>query len=438
MPRTPIHAVERPRPPAYNLRGDPITGDRYVSKAFMELEWEHVWTRTWQIGGRASDLPEPGDFITHEIGRESILMVRQEDGSIRAFYNVCQHRGNRLVQVDAGFVKQIICAYHGWAYSWDGVVRSVQDENDFPQGSPCNKLKLAEIHCSIWAGFVWFNMDSKAPSLAEFLHPLADQLDAYDMDSMIQVVNLTAEVACNWKVIEDNFSESYHVATLHPELTSFVDDDPANTDFELFESGHNRMTMKGALPSPRAVSPLEPAAPLDAVLRQWDLDPVDFAGRAREARLALQQQKRRLGPARGYGHYEALSDAQLTDYQHCTLFPNTTLTCSSDGVQLLRPRPHPTDPEKCLFDHWFIVPVVDGLDQVETPVGPRPQTVATHEQFKHGEQSMGFVADQDLSIAIAQQRGLASRGYVDCYLSGQEDRVRRFHETINDYIAGRR
>ena len=90
------------------------------------------------------------------------------------------------------------------------------------------------------------------------------------------------------------------------------------------------------------------------------------------------------------------------------------------------------------FDHWFFVRAENGQTEAETPVGVRPVASAGHEVFKHGEKSIGFVADQDLSVAVAQQRGLNSRGYSDSYLAGQEARVRRYHEVINDYIAGRR
>ncbi|HEY8351353.1 MAG TPA: RHO alpha subunit C-terminal catalytic domain-containing protein, partial [Sphingomonadales bacterium] len=196
--------------------------------------------------------------------------------------------------------------------------------------------------------------------------------------------------------------------------------------------------MMGGLPAHSSHQTDIPQAPLTDMLRFWGLDPADFEGRAREARRALQQAKRKLGPARGFKHYETLSDEQLTDYYHYTLFPNVSLTMSSDGWQVLRPEPHPTDPEKCIFDHWFFVPVVEGQEQVETPIGLLPLEPGEHQVFKHGERSLGFVADQDLSIAVGQQLGLASRSFRDAYLSNQEGRVRRYHEVLNDYLEGRR
>src|SRR5690348_16944845 len=115
------------------VRGDPITGDRYYSREWMQAEWRTLWTRTWHIGGMAYDLERPGDYLTHNVGPESILMIKQQDGSVRAFFNVCQHRGNRLVWSEVGGGSAITCAYHGWRWSPDGELQCVQDPEDFPQ-----------------------------------------------------------------------------------------------------------------------------------------------------------------------------------------------------------------------------------------------------------------------------------------------------------------
>lgn len=433
-----ITGTPRDKAPEIALRGDPLSGDRYWSREFMEKEWERMWTRTWHIGGLVSELPNPGDFITCKLGRESILISRARDGAIHAFYNFCIHRGNRLVQTESGNTPYFRCTYHGWAFDNEGVLRGVQNPEDFPGGNPCGKNKLKEIRCETWGGFVWYNMDANAPPLAEALDPVYDQLLPYNMDKMVRVLWLTAEADCNWKIIHDNFNESYHLPTIHPELNTFIEDSYKQCQFDMYANGHNRMLMPGGQPAYSSRNCDIPQAPLTDMLAYWDLDPARFEGRAREAREALQQQKRKLGPARGYLHYVDLSDEQLTDYYHYTLFPNTSLTMSSDGFQVLRPQPHPTDPEKCIFDHWFFVPVVEGQTMVETPVGPRPVAPAAHEVFRHGDQSLGFVADQDLSVIPGQQQGLRSRGYTDSLLSGQEARIRRYHEVLNDYLEGRR
>jgi hypothetical protein len=130
-----------------------------------------------------------------------------------------------------------------------------------------------------------------------------------------------------------------------------------------------------------------------------------------------------------------MSDQQLVDYFHCTLFPNLTITMSPEQCQIMSTEPHPTDPQKCIFHHWVIVPPVEGMKEVVTPIGPVPMEWAEHRHSAYGDgQSVGFVADQDLSIGASQQQGLNSRGFNSCFLTYQEKRVQRFHELLNDYV----
>ncbi len=105
----------------------------------MELEWEKLFTKVWQVAGLEQQLENPGDFFTFDFGRESILCAKGEDSKIRCFYNVCQHRGNQLVQVEEGNLDGFSCAYHAWKFGLDGTLEYVPDEEDFTQGSPCGK-----------------------------------------------------------------------------------------------------------------------------------------------------------------------------------------------------------------------------------------------------------------------------------------------------------
>ena len=149
------------RDPA-NLRGDPIDGDRYYSREFAKREWDMLWTKIWHVAGRLADIPEAGDFLVHNFMKESVIAVRQEDGSVRAFYNACGHRGMRLVS-DSSSLDSFTCPYHGWRWGKDGVLEHAQDAEDFPQGNPCGKLSLKEVRCDTWGGFVWYTMDDDGP-----------------------------------------------------------------------------------------------------------------------------------------------------------------------------------------------------------------------------------------------------------------------------------
>tara|TARA_B100002051_G_scaffold3203_1_gene2798 strand:+ start:237 stop:776 length:540 start_codon:yes stop_codon:yes gene_type:complete len=167
-----IIPTPRDKHPDPKLRGDRISGERYYSKEFMQKEWDHMWTKVWQIAGIASEIPEPDDFFVYKIGLEEVLVVRQKDNSIKAFYNVCPHRGNILVHVENGSLDTFKCTYHGWEYDTEGILRNLQDPEDFDDGNPCGKIKLKEIHCEVALGFVWITLAENPQKFEEALNPL--------------------------------------------------------------------------------------------------------------------------------------------------------------------------------------------------------------------------------------------------------------------------
>jgi phenylpropionate dioxygenase-like ring-hydroxylating dioxygenase large terminal subunit len=421
------------------VRGDTISADRYISREWMSRETRYLWPRIWHLGAVLAELQEPGDVVRHNLGKESVILVKQETGSIRAFYNTCPHRGNRLILADSTSVARITCGYHGWQFDLDGILSKVQDPDDFAGGSPCGRIKLSEIRCETWGPFVFWCMDQDAKPLIEWLDPFPERLAAYGLSNWVRVLNLSCDADFNWKIIRDNFNESYHLPTIHPELATFINDGLPTTLFEMYPSGHNSMWMIGHQATTRGdYAHGKVVAPLDTIARSWGVDPAKFEGHTNDLREAIIQAKRRLGRERGYANYSDMSDQQLVDYFHCTLFPNLTLTMSPEQCQILRTEPHSTDPEKCIFQHWCLYPPVQGETHVETPIGRLPlahDALRRHSRYGDGV-SLGFVADQDLSIGTSQQQGLNSRGFKGCVLSGQEKRIQRFHELLNDWVSG--
>jgi len=415
----------------------PIPGYRYTSVKFFEDEFENMWSKVWLLLGREAEIPEAGDWQIEEVGPESIIMVRQSNGSIKAFFNVCQHRGNRLVFESKGRVKRFICRYHSWAYLPDGKLDFAQDSEDFPQGNPCDNVKLVEIPCESFAGFIWVNMDENCRTLKEYLGPVWDDWQMYPVAEMNRYLAYTVNVPCNWKVIQDNFNESYHLRSVHPEASAMIEEGYKETQFDMCGEGHSRMVMHAGYPA-RSLEGSQLTAPLSALMSEWELDPEDFRGREREIRLALQQAKRELGPGRGYIHFDNMRDEQLTDFYHYTIFPNFAVSITADGFHFLRSRPNANDPEQCIFDNWFYAVDPEGESRpVSTPGGPRKRgQYAEQEIINYGEKSVGFGMDQDLSITTGQQLGFRSRGFKGVYLSGQEARVRRYHEVIDQYLSG--
>ena len=175
------------------------------------------------------------------MGRESILCVRDNNNKIRAFFNVCQHRANWLVQSETGKAQPFTCGYHGWQYSLEGELIYVRDEEEFPQGSPCGKLKLVEIPCETWGGFIWYNMDENCSSLHDYLSPHQEHLSVYPLEEMKRTDWVTIEGNFNWKCVQDNFNESYHIPEVHPQLKYFLDERYQSCQFDLYLNGNVRM-----------------------------------------------------------------------------------------------------------------------------------------------------------------------------------------------------
>ena len=175
--RTPME-----RAPWPDLGTSLVPKERYTSSDYARLERERMWTRTWLLAGLESDLRRPGDYTTFEIGPESILVIRQRDGSLRARHNVCMHRGNRLREPGVGHAELFACLYHGWKYGLDGCLVEAVDAHSFPQGAPPERLSLRPVRVETWGGFVFVNLDPYAEPLAAYLGPIPEHLDPYHFD----------------------------------------------------------------------------------------------------------------------------------------------------------------------------------------------------------------------------------------------------------------
>jgi phenylpropionate dioxygenase-like ring-hydroxylating dioxygenase large terminal subunit len=433
--------IDTSKLPEPELRSAPIGGERYTSREFMEREWDCMWARVWNIGALESEIPEAGDFVTHDLGPESLLFVRDDDGRVRGYYNVCHHRGNRLVSEESGQARMFVCPYHAWVWSRGGDLLRARDPEDFPQGDPCGKLQLTPVRVETWGGFIWFNLNPDADTLADYLQPVAREIDTYRMERMVRTHYITLEIECNWKVIQDNFNESYHIPAVHPQLKYFLDDTYQNTQFDLYPNGHNRMLMLGGGPSPRAAGEEDRVLKFMAdELAYWGLDVEDFRGRVQEMRPALQARKRELGPEKGFD-FSGYVDGQLTDHYHYTLFPNLSFSMKPDGCIFLRAEPHPRDPGRCFFDVWYFTLFPEGSDEhfaASMSGSVQRGDPVEHQRGQLGDVFMGGGIDQDASVFVSQQKGLRSRAYGGGYLANQERRVVYYHQVLDDYLEGRR
>ena len=312
------------------------------------------------------------------------------------------------------------------------------DEDDFVDGSPCGVRNLVEIPSDTWAGFLWFNMDPDAAPLREWLDPVAEHLDAYRMEDMRRTHWVTVVGDFNWKCVQDNFNESYHLPFVHPQTLAVMNEHHTGSQFDLYESGHARMLMPGGGPGSHYEGrPERTLKGLGPDLEFWELDPSPYVDDLSGLRAALQQRKRELGAAKGYD-FSRYSDEQLTDNYHYTVFPNISFSMKPDGCIWLRATPDPGDPQKCRFDMWYLTLFPEGSSEYWS--NSMGDWVSIDHQVEHqigiaGEVSCGPGIDQDVAIWKTQQQGLRSRGFRGEYMPWQERRVKFFHDNIDRHLA---
>lgn len=419
--RTPMDRAPDPQ-----LGSEPIPKSRYTSLEYARREWEHMWTRVWLMAGRASDVPEPGDYFSFEIGPESILVIRQADGSLAARYNVCMHRGTRLREPGRGHAQRFACPFHGWQYGIDGTLLEPLDPHSFPQG--CEGLDLRPVHCDTWGGFVWLNLAPDPEPLSDYLGMLPEHLDPYHFDEWKVAFDATIEIECNWKTSVDAFNEAYHLAATHTWTLEFSDD--VNTRYDCYEK-HTRMIFPEVQASPR-----HPGAGTvtegirDLFLARVGVDTTAFEGGPTEARAAYGQAVRRMAPALGCDLSE-LNESQLCDDFHYTVFPNLTFNAHSLFTWVFTHRPHPEDPNRMFFDFIALL---------RAPAQDVPRPEKQHFRTADGDTLAGRceggeLLDEDLYNLPRIQAGMRSRAFEGLHLGDQEIRIRHFHRTLEEYLG---
>ena len=202
-----------------------LPGPDYYDPAILELEKENIFFKSWMLVGLSQQIPNPGDWFTFNIFDESILISRGDDEQIRAFYNVCTHRGSRLREEASGSEKHVFaCPYHAWCFSLEGELvgtpRVAKEELDR------SKWGLRPVHLEVWQGMIWINMDRETPmSLHDWMLDNNDtmlEFERFNIDELHRTRISEWVVESNWKIVIENYSECLHCPTVHPELVKAV------------------------------------------------------------------------------------------------------------------------------------------------------------------------------------------------------------------------
>ena len=195
----------------------------YTSTETYELEKEAIFYRTWHYSGHVSQVAGQGSYFTTAIHEQNIFVARGRDDELRAFYNVCAHRGHELVQ-GAGKKNVITCPYHAWAFDFEGNLVSARNSENVAGFNKCD-FALKQIRLEVFCGMIMVNLDPDAVSFAEQFKGLEDEIRHYmsSVDTLAFAQRDTFDVASNWKILVDNFLECYHCAPAHKDFVDLVD-----------------------------------------------------------------------------------------------------------------------------------------------------------------------------------------------------------------------
>jgi len=411
----------------------------YFNREQMQLEWEKMWTRSWLIAGVVTDIPEIGDYFLFEIGDESIIVTRTEEG-IRAFYNVCSHRGARLLHEERGNKKVFVCPFHSWSFHNNGELRRITDEDTFQPEVIAHRPGLTALACDTHAGIIFVCMDEKPPVLKEAIGLPEGYLEAYNIDQMKVVRHVRSEWGANWKVGVEAFYESYHLHAVHPETRGVMGD--LNVQYDLYPNGASRMIVPLGQPSPRFHDQETVNEGLQMMLQDAGVDPTNFTGTAAEVRRAIQLGKRERADKLGLD-YSAFEDGQLSDSWATGIFPNVQIGCHPEAVFLMRFLPHPGNPERFYYDTMTLLFPADDPDYCPpawmglpegTDVTGKVRPATEHYSLEEDAQ-LGLVLSQDSVFLPVVQQGMRSRGFKGQLWGEQEQRLRHFHVELERRLA---
>ena len=431
-----------------DIKDDFVPKEDYLSPEFAQWEADYLWSRVWQLACREEELPKPGSYVTYDILDESFIITRTTDGSIKAYFNVCPHRGRRLTE-GCGTAQKFVCRFHGWQFNTDGDNIKVVDRDDWNGCLKDEDIKLQEVQCDTWGGAVFINMDPNCEPLHDFLSPMREHVEHYEFEKLRYRWYKTAIVPANWKVALEFFNEFYHVQQAHPQLLSFTNDYSNSGGF----GRHGKMWFPaegGAVPfdrSPRLPPKSEPD------YRNFVLDFVEKYHHELQAMVTPRnyQATQRL---RDEVPADATPEEVLTKWfefqieaaeadgsgwpAHLTpeymeqsgldwhVFPNTVfLHGLVDGVLWYRARPNGTDHESCIFDVWSLE---------RYPEGKEPALKREfYENWTDGDWPRIYV--QDFVNIPEVQKGLRSRAFKGARTNPVQERaISHFHRTLREFM----
>jgi len=433
---------------------EPVTYgvEAYISEDYARAERDKLWRKVWQQAGRLEEIPEVGNFLTYDIMDDSIIVVRTAPDTIKAYYNVCSHRGRRLVDTPPGQKNatgdrtKFICGFHGWTYDLAGKCTYILEKDDWQGVLNDDRTRLGEVKVDTWGGWIWVNFDPDCGPLSEFLDRAATMLDPFELQNMRPRWRKWIVFDCNWKVAMEAFAEIYHVEVTHPEFMNFGEfrgwgraqglhsnigydapkgleenqaklrlgsgADPRKSTAEMqiytWEQVNTNTTRTLVDAALRLVDELPEGTPAAQVSKHW----LDSARRDDEARGVFWP---KVDPAH--------TAASGTSWQ---VFPNFQIGHAVNNMLCYSARPYGTNPDKCYFE----VAVYELYPKGQEPDAPWEYT-------EKDDPKWGSVLPQDFSNMAAVQQGMKNGGFRGTLPNPYRERsIANLHRNLARYMGG--
>lgn len=445
-------------PEAWELGETFVPKGRYIDPGFLQLEYDRLFTQVWQPACREEELPEPGSYYEYTIGDEAIVVVRQADDSIEAFYNTCSHRGMRLV-AGAGHVEEFRCRFHGFRFALDGENTFIPCKEEFADRSD-EEWALNSVRVDTWGGWVFVTMAEDPPPLLEWLGPLPSSLAPFRLEDMRYRWRKKTYLPANWKTVIDAFVEGFHTPGTHPQTMRYADGvRPSARPAPPEEFAHAPFTPSFPLENhSRFIFSARPdAAERDAERQKVNSRPEVYAHTMqyqylevgslvteRDYRaadqlaemepsemppfLVFQQLCEKLAREEGVDYPSMSMEEYFAGNGDWHVFPTLVLLVEKSCVLGYRVRPDGNDPDRCIFEMFSLEHFAPG---------DVPETKWQEFENWRDHDGWGQLPGQDLKNIADIQSGMHSRGFEGHWLNTvQEMCVHNQHVIANRFLFG--
>ncbi len=430
--------------------------EAFLSRDYAEAEKELLWPRVWQQAGRLEDIPDVGDFFTYDICDDSIIIVRTAPDTIKAFYNVCAHRGRVLVDVPEGVNsvrgnrRSFICPFHGWSYDLDGKNTYILDEDDWHGALNAECTSLTPVRVDTWGGYIYIDQrKEEAESLADYLGDAGRILSYYQIEKMRYKWRKYCIYPANWKTSIEAFMEPYHTTATHHQLTAYAEFYAYSKQYGLHSvSGFDQRksatsTTQGGGVS-RAGKGADPRVSTYELARE-NYTTINYAASTDTLINAAARLKdelpegtpvgdvmshwmasaKRDDAARGVIWPEIPPEIVAESGLAWTIFPNTNILHGVTFVLAYRARPYGNDPDMCIFEAYALE---------RYPEGDEPKTEWVNAEPT--QENWGLVLAQDFANMKWVHKGMKSRGFKGALPNPhQEQKVINAHRNLAEFMG---